>query len=412
MTNVTIQVNDRQKKQVERVAQAYDCSQSGAGRLLFEQAYNDLFGSIHPDALDRHDVDFDALVSGELEPDAIDDDLKMDSDGPAKIPTADGGTMARVQPTSYTPTYTPQDLATSGTELTWDELKDAISRHWSDTLAIHADRVRPSAQVETTADGSYSHDEYALKANQRIVTKILVGMLRSEGDVVTETDIERVIMQYTDHQITRSKQNYKAGKQYKKDTYKPLITDYFVAHPDPLKDEYYTSEAAAEELFRKEVKETIASLVEKTWVLDPKEHAQRETINPKKDASQWVADLAEFRQGLGFLHAITSEETWSKRLEEMDDPVGDLFNAQVAAGKTYNELIRQYVRVNPWARFAAAHAVLEIEDENVLTDEVSTGDDWKEINADNPTQPTTKWVQRQDKPLSPQAQIDTVSEKL
>ncbi|WP_436348938.1 hypothetical protein [Natronorubrum sp. FCH18a] len=412
-TNITTAVNDFEYEVFEKLGDVYDCSKAGANRLIAWETYRNFFGDIHPAALDRPDVDTEALIRGELDPEDVPDEYKMDGDGPAQVPVSDGGVASRSTPSSYTPTYTPQDLSQAGTELTWTELKESVERHWNDDLEIHEDRVRTGGQVDVAPDGTYDHDEYALRASQTTVAKILMGLLRSKGGVVPETLVEGMILKYTDHQINRA--NTDAGKRYKKETYKELLVDelgYLIPHPDPLRDEYYTSEEAAAELFATEVEETIADLVDKTWVLDPREHVQQTGIAVKEDATQWLEDLADFRQKLGFLQAITSDETWSDRLEEMERSIGDFPNARVAAAKMYNELLQEYVRVNQWARFAVANAKLDLEDGDVLTDEVSTGDDWKQINADRPSQPVVKWVTQCETPLSPEAQIAAVSEKL
>ena len=412
-TNVSVQANQTEKEMIE--ALSYDileCSQSAGLKHAAKELYQKNAGNIHPRAIRDGAVDVDALLRGEIDPEDVDEKYRMDGDSPAQVPISDGGVSARARPSSYTPTYTPQDLEESGTELTWDELTDAIAKHWSDELEIHEDRVRSSGDVDTVGD-DYSNDPYALRASKKPVAKILAGILRSNGDVVPAKLVEAKILQYTEHQITRADEA--AGRRYKKSEYKRLLVEEFgflVPHPDPLKDEYYTSEAAAKELFAEEVSETIAELIDTTWVLDPREHVQQTGVAVKEYASAWLEDLAEFRQGLGFLHAVTSDETWSDVLEDLDDPTGELPTAEIAARKTYNDLLQQYVRVNQWARFAVAHAILDIGDDDVLTDEVSTGDDWQVINADNPTQPVTEWIIRRETPLSPQAQIDRVSEKL
>jgi len=411
-TNVTTALNRVEKQALENLADAYNCSQSAVNRMYIFRAHQEVFGDIHPEAVPSDQIDVQALLNGDLETDDVPEKFRMDGDGPAQIPTADGGIAAQPTPSSYTPTHTPQDLATAGTELTWDELTDAIGQHWSDDLEIHEDRVRESADVETAGDGSYSHDDYALKANQNAVAKILAGLLRSKGGTVTDTELNLTILRYTDHQINRA--DYSAGKAYKKETYRNLMVKkgHIVPHPDPLKDEYYTSESAAEELFAKEVKETISELIDKTWVLDPREHVQREGIAVKEDASQWLEDLAEYRQGLGFLHALLEDDEWSERLSELDGPLGEWPNAKVAAGKTYNQMLSEYVQVNQWARFAVADAVLELGDDELLEDDLLRDDEWVPVYPDRPSEPVFQWVTDRDKPLSPQAQIDKVSEKL
>lgn len=412
-TSVTITLNEYEKRMFETMAEVYDSSQAGVGRMWLKQDYQRYFGSIHPDALERHDIDMDALVRGVISPEEIDEQYKVDMGDMPAIPATDGGATAAMQPASYSPTHTKQDLASSGPELTWSELKEAVEANWDDEdeqlLEIHPDRVRASADVEFTDDGRYSEDDYALKAKQDVLEKILVGLLRT-NDEVSEKQIEATILQYTDHQISRS--DHEAGKRYKIQTYKDDITDHFIAHPDPLEDTYYTSEEVAKRRFAKEVEETIADLVDKTWVLDPKEHVKRTGVPVKEDATQWLEDLAEFRQGLGFLQAITTDGTWSERLSELDDPLGEWPNADVAARKTYNELLAKYVHVNEWARFAVADAVLELANDDVLEDDILRDDEFVDVRPDRPSEPVFQWVADREEPLSSQAQIDAVSERL
>lgn len=415
-TSVTITLNEFEKKMWEAMADVYESSQAGVGRMWLRNDYQRYFGSIHPDALGRHDIDADALVRGEIDPEEIDDRFKVDTSGLPEVPAADGmGAIADVSPNSYSATVTKQDLATSGTELTWSELKDAVDRNWNDDedepVVIHPDRVRESPDVDVTDEGDYSHDDYALRSNQSVVTKILVGLLRN-NDVVSRDQINAAILEYTDHQINRSSDHYKAGKQYKKETYRPQILDHFVEHPDPTEDKYYTSEAVAEELFAEEVRETIAELVDKVWMLDPREHVQQTGVPVKEDASQWLEDLADVRRGLGLLYVVTSDDEWSSRLSEIDDPLDEWPNAKVAAGKTYNKILAEYVQVNEWARFAVADAVLELEDDQLLEDDLLRNDEWVDVRPDRPSEPVFQWVTDRERPLSSEAQIDFVSEKL
>ena len=413
-TNVSVQADTTEKELIEALSyDILDCSQSAGLKHAAKQLYTEAVGNIHPRAIRDGAVDVEALLTGEIDPEDVDEKYRMDGDEPAQVPVSDGGVSAPARPSSYTPTHTPQDLATSGTELTWDELTDAVGRHWSDELGIHEDRVRSSGDVEIVGEDDYSNDPYALRASKKPVTKILAGILRSHGDVVPEKLVEAKILQYTEHQISRSDEA--AGRRYKKSEYKKQLVEiheFLIPHPDPLKDEYYTSEAAAKELFAKEVSETIADLVDKTWVLDPREHVQQTGIAVKEDASQWLEDLAEFRQGIGLLHSALEDNDWSELLSELDDPLGEWPNVKVAAGKTYNSLLWEYTQVNQWARLAVADAVLGVDNDDVLEDDLLRNDEWKTVRPDRPIQPVTEWIVHRDEPLSPQAQIDAVSERL
>lgn len=415
MTNVSVQADTTEKEMIEALSyDILDCSQSAGLKHAAEKLYRENAGNIHPRAIRDGAVDVAALLRGEIDPEDVDEKYRMDGDGPAQVPVSDGGVAAPARPSSYTPTHTPQDLATAGTELTYDELTDAIGQHWSDDLEIHPDRVRASEDVDVIA-GEYDHDEYALRASQTSVAKILTGILRSKGAKVPAEVVEDTILTYTAHQINRADTD--AGRRYKVETYTKVLVEklgLIVPHPDPLEDVYYTSEAAAKNLFRDEVVETVQELVDEAWLLDPTEHAQREKINPKEDAAQWVADLAAFRQKLGFLHAVRESDRWAEWLADLDNDLFDEFpRPQIAVGKTFTEMLNQYLRVNQWARFAAANAVLQVDDESLLETTIfDEQDNEVEVNADQPTQPMTKWVTQRKTPLSPQGQIDRVSEKL
>jgi|GEM_PF-2318674 len=413
----TTKLSDVEKSMLEVLSEGHDCSQSAYIRDIIVERWKENCGDVHPKIFNRHDMDIEAFLRGEIDPDEVNDGFKMDGDSPAKVPASDGGVGAAVSPGNHTPTQTPVDLAKSGPELTYDELKDAVTKHWDDDLEIHPDRVRASEAVEFLTDDceDYSEDPYALKSSRATVSKVLAGILRTHGDEVPEQIVEETILKYTSHQITRA--DKKAGERYKVERYTEALVEryeYLIPHPDPLKDMYYTSEAAAKEHLGKEITETIEKLIDQSsWVLDPKAHAQEQQVNPKKDPSEWINDLASFRQRLGYLHAVRESEYWASLLTELDNDLFDEFpTPQVAVGKTFTEMINQYLRVNQWARFAAAHAVLEVTDETVLEAEIYDGDEPMTVNPDRPAQPVMEWVTERGEPLSPGAQIEAVAEKL
>lgn len=390
MTNVTIQVNDLQKKKVEQVAAAYDCSQSAAGRLLFEQAYNELFGTIHPDALERHDVDTDALVSGDLEPEAIDDDLKLEGDEPASVPTTDGGTTQRVQPSSYTPTYTPQDLACSGPALEWDELKDAVDSHWGPELSIHPDRVDKDANT--------------LRANVAVSAKIIAALIRAEHDEVSEQFVDAKILEYTEHQIRRA--DTEAGREYKTEQYRPYVLEQFIDHPDPTSDTYYTSPCAMERTLASEVADAIDQLEETQFVLDPQAHVQQTGTKVKEDPTEWLADLAAYRETLGLLHAVRNDERALDMLRDQEDELfPDAPNAMVGLREAFVPALEAYTTVNEYARFVVAHTILELEIGEGMDAEIEAGEI---VTPDTPHDPLLDFVEGPDEPVRRQAQFERV----
>ncbi|WP_276257161.1 hypothetical protein [Halomontanus rarus] len=379
-TSVTVQVNDLEKRKFETLAEAYDSSQAGVGRHLVDRAYHELFGDLHPKALERHDIDINALVRGEISIDELPDDCKMGGDGPAKIPATDGGASANFKPSSYSATHSPAELAQSGPQLSWDKLKDAVDRHWSDELEIHPDRV---FEGDDDRDG-------VLKQRPKYAARILAAILRSKGDVVTQGEIDLTILKYTDHQIDRAPDEYKAGKEYKKEKYGGLITRYFVPHPDPLEEKYYTSEAAMEELLPKEIEETISELVEEQqFVLDPFKHGKEVKINPREDPTQWLEDLASFRRKLGVLHAVREDSEFRDILREVDDKVFDEYpHLMVAVSKTFTDVVHEYATVNEFARYTVADTLLDVDEDRLLEyEDYDSGDEVRTVNPDRPAQP-------------------------
>lgn len=413
-TNVSASLNDLEKGKLEKLADVvHESSQSGVIRHWIDENYHDHFGDIHPDALERSDVDEEALADGTTRPDEIDDDLKISGDGPAQVPASDGGIATRQHPESYTPTYTPDELAESGPELTWDELQDAINRHFDDGLTIHPDRVRRSSDVEVGADGSYSDDEYAVLASQRPVAQVLAGILRHHGDVVDEKLVDAMIRQYTEHQIKRA--DTEAGREYKIRTYKQLLVDefeYLVPHPDPTESKYFTSQSVVKHKLGRELREVFQNLESATRVLDPKRHAQKAQTNPKEDPSEWLSTVGEFRVNLGILHNIREREELRNALLEWDHEVffDDVPNMMVMVTQRFQSMLREYQDINQYARFIVAETVLDLEENDLLDiEDPETGD---VINPDRPATVVREFVTSRETPLSPQSQIKTVAEKI
>lgn len=357
-TKLTIQVSDLEKKQVEVIAETYDCSQAAAGRMLFSNAYTDLFGEIHPEALERHDVDLDALVRGEIEPDEIDDDLKMDTDRSPKVPAADGGLSVSMSPSSHSPTHTPQDLATSGTALSWDELKTAVDRHWSDELEIHPDRVEP----------------VVLKNNRDVVSKILAGILRSEQDYIVDALIETRIKDYLENQVRRA--DKEAGLEFKIEQYKPLIIDHLEAHPGTRTESYYASPNAVEQDLPSFVENTLESLQENQHVLDVEDWASEKGIPTRqikgKEIEMWLEELSGFRHDLLELERVRKDPTFIDVIMGSDDVdyPEDAYDDPIQWLKSVCESwTGQYTEIEPRARYAAVHTVRdsdqELLDENI-----------------------------------------------
>ncbi|QCW05309.1 hypothetical protein [Natrinema pallidum] len=347
----TLKLNDLEKQRLEKLADAYDCNQSALLRQYINGGWDALFGETHPEAFDRHDTEMGDVLSGEIEPDEIDDELKIDGESPPQIPAADGGAGAAVSPGSHTPTQTPQDLAKAGPALSWDELTEAIETHWGDGLEIHPDRVEPET----------------LKNNRDMGAKIIAGIIRSEEDVVPEVLIEQRIEDYLGHKVTRT--DYDAGLEYKIDQYKPLIIDYLEAHPGTRTDLHYVSPGAAEGDLPSFVTNTLESLQENQHVLDINEWAEENDLLEhqikSKEIELWLENVTAFRHDLLDLKRVYKNPAFIEILIESDiDYPEDSYQDPVKWLKAVCESwLEQYAEVDPRARYAAVHTVRETDGE-------------------------------------------------
>ncbi len=351
-TKLSIHVTDIEKKQIEALAEIYDCSQAAAGRMLFTNAYNDIFGEIHPEALERHDVDVDALVRGEIGPDEVDDELKMDADEAPKVPAADGGMSVSVSPSSHSATETPHGLAKAGPQLSWDELREAVKSHWNDEFTIHPDRVGTDV----------------LKSSREMSAKILAAVLRSEEDVIVDRLIEDRIEDYLGHQIDRPDDEYDEALQWKISRYKPLIVDHLEAHPGTRTDLHFASPEAAERGLPSFVTNTLESLQESQHVLAIDEWADEKDLREDqiqgKEIELWLEALADFRHDLLDLKRVYKDPAFIQALIDSDiDYPEDSYQDPVKWLKAVCESWRdQYADVEPLARYAAVHTVGETDD--------------------------------------------------
>ena len=348
-TKVSIHVSELEKKQIEAVATVYDCSQAAAGRMLFSSAYEDIFGSIHPDALERHDVDVDALVRGDLDPEEVNDELKMDRDGTPKVPSADGGLASAVEPSSHSPTQTPQDLAENGPALSWEELREVVNRHWDDELRIHPGRVGTEV----------------LKQKPEISSKVLAAMLRCEEDVIVDDLIETRIEEYLSHHI--DSHDYESALQYRITTYKPKIIEHLEAHPGTRTDLHYASTDAVERDLPNFVTNTLESLQENQDVLDYDKWADEDDL---LETELWLEALADFRHDLLDLGRVYKDPTFIQALidSDIDYPEESYDDAIQWLKAVCESWLDQYTEVDPLARYAAVHTVHETDPELLETE--------------------------------------------
>lgn len=298
----TIKLSDVEKQVVEKLSDAYDCSQSAAARMLFSTHYQELFGEIHPEAFDRHDMDMAEILRGEIDPDEVDDELKMTGESTPQVPAADGGLGASVTPASHTPTQTPTDLEKAGPALSWDELKDAVDSHWGEEFEIHPDRVEPER----------------LKNSHDVCAKIIAAVLRHEQDVIAGPLIEQRIEDYLGHKVTRA--DYDSGLEYKIDQYKPQIVEHLQDHPNITVETYYaTPETVENELPRyvenliDELHSNCATDVE-TWA-SRNRNMEVEQMG-FEDYDDWLEALKEYRMSIEKLSGVLQNGQFGDALKE------------------------------------------------------------------------------------------------
>lgn len=360
-TKQTTKLNDTEKGKLEKLAEAHDCNQSALMRQWIEESWEENFGDVHPEAFDRHDMDIGAVLSGEVDPGEVEDKFKMDGEQTPSVPAADGGVGAALSPASHTPTQTPTGLAKAGPALSWDELKEAVDRHWDPDeddgeestvgFEIHPDRVEPET----------------LKNNQNVTPKILTAIIRSEEDVVPEVLIEQRIEDYLGHKVTRA--DYDAGLKYKINQYKPLIIDLLEAHPGTRTDMHYASADAAEDDLPRFVTNTLESLQENQHVLDINEWAEEKDLHKHqiqgKEIELWLENVTAFRHDLLDIKRVYKDPAFIEMLIGSDiDYPEDSYQDPVKWLKAVCESwLEQYAEVDPRARYAAVHTVRETDDE-------------------------------------------------
>lgn len=231
----------------------FDCSQSAVLRKLIRDAKHEILDGVDPQAIQDGDVtlsELDDLVNG----DASGDEIQPDTDTGTGQAVADGGSVPA--PSSYTANLTPAQLAKSGPELSWNELREYVADPedgglWSDSLEIHPDRVG-----ETT-----------LKQSHKTTTRILAAICRSEaysgvlqGDTDnSDTDLNVILDTYVSD--LHSRLDSTAGKDYFRETYRELLEDNFLYPlPMPDKDAYYVTQARARKGLETTIEESIDAL--------------------------------------------------------------------------------------------------------------------------------------------------------
>ncbi|ELY68858.1 hypothetical protein [Natrinema versiforme] len=356
-TKQTTKLNDTEKSKLEKLAEAHDCNQSALMRQWIEESWEENFGDVHPDAFDRHDMDIGAIVSGEVDPGEVEDKFKMDGEQTPSVPAADGGLGAAVSPASHTPTQTPTGLAKAGPALSWDELKEAVERHWDPDegdedgeestvgFEIHPDRVEPES----------------LKNNHEVCAKIITGILRHEQDVIAGPLIEQRIEDYLGHKVTRA--DYESGLEYKINQYKPQIIGHLEDHPNITVETYYASEQTLKDQLPSYVEDLIDELHSntapdlETWL--------EETRNLEvgrmefEDYDDWLEALRQYRVAIAKLSGVLAHGQFGDILEEKldypeehyDDAASYLVSVMRGAKDDYTNASEhaRYVVINEYA---------------------------------------------------------------
>jgi hypothetical protein len=304
-------VTPEEKQQIETMAaEHFESSASAAIRQLALDNYAQIYGDITSRAIQERRVDEETLAAvkaGDLATDTLDDALRYTGDD-ARVPTADGGVTPH--PSSYSATLTKHELAQTGTQLTWDDLKDAVSeQRWDDDLVIHPDRVRPET----------------LKQKRKESARVVAAIARhyAEGGVLPGDRIRELIDEYLLHLSDRA--NEDEGRQYIHETYTPLVTEDFYEGPQ-VKRVYYTDEEVRPDPAT--VAETTAHTRDRAEELLNREDYQagEEYENLKVAIEAWRADVGEWLTDIATIHAIAQDT--SVDLSSVDYPETDCHNAQ------------------------------------------------------------------------------------
>jgi hypothetical protein len=296
-------VTPEEKQQIETMAaEHFESSASAAIRQLALDNYAQIYGDITSRAIQERRVDEETLAAvkaGNLATDTLDDALRYTGDD-ARVPTADGGVTPH--PSSYSATLTKHELAQTGTQLTWEDLKDAVSdQRWDDSLVIHPDRVRPESLNQKR------------KESARVVAAI--ARHYADGGVLRGDRIRELIDEYLLHLSDRA--NEEESRAYIHETYTPLVTEDMYEGPQ-AKRVYYTDEDACPDPAA--AVESTLKLKDRTErILDRDEHqAGEEYEDMKASIDAWRADLGEWLTDVATIRKISQMDDVD--FEQLDYP--------------------------------------------------------------------------------------------
>src|SRR6056297_161716 len=229
--NLSVRLDGEESLKLKALAYDYgSCSQSAVIREYIAEHYDQVFGDLDPDAVDRGAIPDDQLrqiINGADARNVVDEEYLVDTDSEADtddVAASDGGVM--VSPGSYSMTLGPVELAQSGPELTWDKLRGVVADdgHWSDDLVIHPDRV-PSEE---------------LKSSHKYTPRVIVAMLRhkaSAHDFIAGWAVDETIDEYLLGLQDRHDED--EGRRYIHTTYRPKIVEHLYETPSPTGDGYF-----------------------------------------------------------------------------------------------------------------------------------------------------------------------------
>ncbi|WP_440767481.1 hypothetical protein [Natronorubrum sp. DTA7] len=303
-TKVSVGTDPLEKQIIEALCYEFlDTSQSAGLKHAAFQAYFENAGNIHPGAIlsdELEEISADAILAGEIAADDLPDEYTLEGETDA-FDLDDQDNRGRAN--SYTPTFTPDDLANEGRSLTWSELKDAVDRHWGPDLEIHPDRVKAER----------------LKRNRKFNAKVIAGVLRSQVDVVPHALIDDRIEEYLGHQIERA--DYDDGLRYKISKHKDLVIDHLEAHPNVTIESYYASQDALETELPSYFDQVLEDL-EESYAPTPEAWRKRNLVmegsltNEFEPMDDWLTALAEFRKNLAKLPAFIGHGKYMPVLED------------------------------------------------------------------------------------------------
>lgn len=280
---VTARLNPTRKAKLEALANVcYRGAQADVIRTWIDEQYDLIFGDLNPDAIEDGRIPestAEQFVAADEDPRELADDLgidssvRLDTDQEVVPAVADGG-AAVAQPESYSAMLSPSELRQSGPALEWEDLREIVADdgRWSDSLTIHPDRVPDSE----------------LKSNHKYASRVVAAVARHEAvdGILFESDLRDLVDEHLLHLHDRADE--RAGKQYIRSTYLPLVADHLWPHPDPRKEFFFVDREKYEDAVTALIDDPFPSLNDRN--LDTEDLFKRERYMAATGFEFWSDD--------------------------------------------------------------------------------------------------------------------------